>query len=270
MPSRRASSAGTARKSARPWRPQDDLPDRAVSCAGVLPGSDGPIPPRPHQVVQSLVHDAATGFPRANRYRARRLPRALDHAGGGSGRECGGADLVGRVLRLAQPSFEIFYTILAPAPAQGAGGGASARPRLAASRALRRCPCPVRSRPWRAISATRARSRGRVTGRPSTSPSAGARSRAAAAREPREPDVHAAARFGSTLPPYYVPALPICRDRGPTDGSRVEGDYINLGTLVLRGQTGHGRLDISGKTSNPSASSASDEENEDHETPAAA
>jgi hypothetical protein len=29
------------------------------------------------------------------------------------------------------------------------------------------------------------------------------------------------------------------------DGSRVEGDYINLGTLVLRGQTTEGRLDIS-------------------------
>ena len=29
------------------------------------------------------------------------------------------------------------------------------------------------------------------------------------------------------------------------DGSRVEGDYVNLGTLVLRGRTSGGRLDIS-------------------------
>ncbi|HKZ04082.1 MAG TPA: hypothetical protein VJU81_01310 [Methylomirabilota bacterium] len=29
-----------------------------------------------------------------------------------------------------------------------------------------------------------------------------------------------------------------------TDGSRVEADYINLGTLVLRGQTASGRLDL--------------------------
>ena len=29
-----------------------------------------------------------------------------------------------------------------------------------------------------------------------------------------------------------------------TDGSRVEGDYINLGTTVLRGMTGQGRAEI--------------------------
>ena len=29
-----------------------------------------------------------------------------------------------------------------------------------------------------------------------------------------------------------------------TDGSRVDGDYVNLGTVVLRGQTPEGRVDI--------------------------
>ena len=49
----------------------------------------------------------------------------------------------------------------------------------------------------------------------------------------------------STLPPYIVnqhfryTAIVML-----TDGSRVEADYINLGTLVLRGQTNEGRLDF--------------------------
>jgi hypothetical protein len=51
---------------------------------------------------------------------------------------------------------------------------------------------------------------------------------------------------GSTLPPYYVRRhFRYAATAVLTDGSRVEGDYINLGTLVLRGQTGQGRLDIS-------------------------
>ena len=28
------------------------------------------------------------------------------------------------------------------------------------------------------------------------------------------------------------------------DGSRVEGDYVNLGTTFLRGRAGQGRVDI--------------------------
>ena len=51
---------------------------------------------------------------------------------------------------------------------------------------------------------------------------------------------------GSTLPPYYVRRhFRYAATAVLTDGSRMEGDYINLGTLILRGQTAHGRLDIS-------------------------
>jgi hypothetical protein len=51
---------------------------------------------------------------------------------------------------------------------------------------------------------------------------------------------------GSTLPPYFVSRhVRYGATATLTDGSRVEGDYVNFGTLVLRGQTGEGRVDIS-------------------------
>jgi hypothetical protein len=49
----------------------------------------------------------------------------------------------------------------------------------------------------------------------------------------------------STLPPYVVPehyrysAIAVLND-----GSRIEADYVNLGTTFLRGRTAHGRVDI--------------------------
>jgi hypothetical protein len=49
----------------------------------------------------------------------------------------------------------------------------------------------------------------------------------------------------STLPPYYMAghfrytAVAVL-----TDGTQFDADYINLGTLVLRGQMGDGRLDL--------------------------
>ena len=66
------------------------------------------------------------------RYRARRLPRALDHAGGGSGRESAEVRTwSGESWRLAQPSFEIFYVQHRHRP--GRRWRCLARPRLAAS-----------------------------------------------------------------------------------------------------------------------------------------
>lgn len=49
----------------------------------------------------------------------------------------------------------------------------------------------------------------------------------------------------STLPPYvasqhYRYAATAVLD----DGSRIEGDYVNLGTTFLRGRTAHGTVDI--------------------------
>jgi len=50
----------------------------------------------------------------------------------------------------------------------------------------------------------------------------------------------------SSLPPYYASRhFRYAATAVLTDGSRVEGDYVNLGTLILRGQTAEGRLDIS-------------------------
>ena len=81
----------------------------------------------------------------------------------------------GESWRLAQPSLEIFYTI--PAPAKGGGDGSYGAP-------PRPAPPPAPSQlsmsgPLLALeaSSTRAPSRGRVTARPSTSPSVAARSR---------------------------------------------------------------------------------------------
>jgi hypothetical protein len=49
----------------------------------------------------------------------------------------------------------------------------------------------------------------------------------------------------STLPPYYVNRhFRYGATAVLTDGSRVEADYVNLGTLVLRGQTADGRVDL--------------------------
>lgn len=49
----------------------------------------------------------------------------------------------------------------------------------------------------------------------------------------------------STLPPYYSGRhFRYTATAVLTDGSQVDADYVNLGTLVLRGQTGEGRLDL--------------------------
>ena len=50
---------------------------------------------------------------------------------------------------------------------------------------------------------------------------------------------------GSSLPPYVSPthqrygATAIL-----TDGSRIDADYLNFGTAVLRGMTPQGRVDV--------------------------
>jgi hypothetical protein len=49
----------------------------------------------------------------------------------------------------------------------------------------------------------------------------------------------------STLPPYLAPAhYRYAATALLADGSRVEGDYVNLGTTILRGTTPQGRVDI--------------------------
>jgi hypothetical protein len=49
----------------------------------------------------------------------------------------------------------------------------------------------------------------------------------------------------STLPPYVAPThFRYAASALLTDGSRVEGDYVNLGTAILRGLTSQGRVEI--------------------------
>ncbi len=49
----------------------------------------------------------------------------------------------------------------------------------------------------------------------------------------------------STLPPYLAPSDIHYRATAQlTDGTRVEGDYVNLGNALLRGSTPEGRVEI--------------------------
>jgi hypothetical protein len=50
---------------------------------------------------------------------------------------------------------------------------------------------------------------------------------------------------GSGLPPYVAPThYRYVATATLTDGSRIEADYLNFGTAVLRGMTPQGRVDI--------------------------
>jgi hypothetical protein len=153
----------------------------------------------------------------------------------------------GESWRLAQPSFEIFYTI--PAPSQQNGGGNSygappppgaapgSQSQLSLSGSLLSLqnffdsgPDPRQGHRQAEYITIR---RGAVESR---LPLAGIASLTFTRQ-------HVS---GSTLPPYYVRRhFRYAATAVLTDGSRVEGDYVNLGTLTLRGQTAHGRLDIS-------------------------
>lgn len=49
----------------------------------------------------------------------------------------------------------------------------------------------------------------------------------------------------STLPPYVAPEhYRYSATAVLNDGSRIEADYVSLGTTFLRGRTAHGRVDI--------------------------
>src|SRR5262249_31836353 len=50
---------------------------------------------------------------------------------------------------------------------------------------------------------------------------------------------------GSSLPPYVSPTHQrYGATAGLTGGSRIEADYLNFGTAVLRGMTPQGRVDV--------------------------
>ena len=151
----------------------------------------------------------------------------------------------GQSWRLAQPSLEIFYTI--PAPTKGAtasygaapagGAGTAGKSSLSMSGSVQALESffdsgaePRQGRRQAEYITIR---RGAVETR---LPLASITS-LTFTRQPVS---------NSSLPPYLVSRhFRYAATAVMTDGSRLEGDYINLGTLILRGQTAEGRLDIS-------------------------
>ena len=150
----------------------------------------------------------------------------------------------GQSWRLAQPSLEIFYTI--PAPPKGAAdsygapppaGGAAGKSSLSMSGPLQALESFLDTGPGPRQGHRQAEyitiRRGAVESR---LPLASITS-LTFTRQPVS---------GSSLPPYFAGRhFRYAATAVMADGSRVEGDYINLGTLTLRGQTAEGRLDIS-------------------------
>ena len=149
----------------------------------------------------------------------------------------------GQSWRLAQPSLEVFYTIPAPpkggtdSSAPGAAAGSSSKSSLSMTGSLGALesffdagPGPRQGHRQADYITLR---RGAVETR---LPIASVTSLTFT----RQPVA------GSGLPPYFVRRhIRYGATATLTDGSRVEGDYVNFGTLVLRGQTADGRVDIS-------------------------
>jgi hypothetical protein len=153
----------------------------------------------------------------------------------------------GQSWRLAQPSLEVFYTIPVPAkggpadtygaPQASAGGAAASKSSLSMSGPLAALETFFDSGPGPRHGHRQAEyiiiRRGPVETQLSVS-------NIASLTFTRQ------LVTGSHLPPYYVNRhFRYAATAVMNDGSRVEGDYVNLGTLVLRGQTSEGRLDIS-------------------------
>jgi hypothetical protein len=158
----------------------------------------------------------------------------------------------GQSLRLSQPSLEVFYTIVPRE--EGPGGpevpGASAAPGSMGSgassgsligtevsgsiRNLSRLfrdkgPQPLQgNRQAETVSITQAGVERRIP-----------------LETIRDLAFKRARVSNSTLPPYIAPThFKYAASLLLNDGSRVDGDYVNLGTAILRGLTSEGRVDI--------------------------
>jgi hypothetical protein len=146
----------------------------------------------------------------------------------------------GHTYQLTEPSLEVLYTIVVPkkdegaaGPAEGAATTGARAPMLFGSASsigqfLDKQPEPLHGhRQSETITLRQARSEVRL------------------ALASVDALVFARQAARSTLPPYVVPdhyrySVIAVLD----DGSRVEGDYVNLGTTFLRGRTAQGRVDI--------------------------
>ena len=147
----------------------------------------------------------------------------------------------GQSWRLAQPSLEVFYTI--PAAPKGAADSVSApgpgggKTSLSMTGPLQALESFFDSGPGPRQGHRQAEY---ITIRRGTVETRLALASVTSLTFTRQPV------SGSTLPPYFVSRhVRYAATVLMTDGSRVEADYINLGTMVLRGQTAEGRVDIS-------------------------
>lgn len=154
----------------------------------------------------------------------------------------------GQSWRLARPSFEVFYTIV-PKAEEGAG---ASLPRLGAPAPFgERSPLSPGAQPSGLT---------QMTGPPADKepePKQGHAEREFLTLRQGESEIRvpvisiASLLFSrrpiprSPLPPYVAPAhFRYSATLVLVDGSRVEGDYVNLGTTVLRGTTPQGRVEI--------------------------
>jgi hypothetical protein len=145
----------------------------------------------------------------------------------------------GQVYQLADPSLEVLYTIMVPRKEEGPGPSETApttgarTPMLfgsagAISQFLDKQPDPLQGH--RQSETITLRKDGAEIRVPLASVNA-----LSFARQPAR----------STLPPYVASEhYRYSATAVLADGSRIDGDYVSLGTAVLRGRTAHGRVDI--------------------------
>ncbi len=132
----------------------------------------------------------------------------------------------GESWRLMQPSFEVFYTIL---PKGKAGGGSNGMQSPGSSVGISEGQAPMQGHKRKeAVIFFREGAEMQI-------PLARIKS-LQFFRQPVEK---------SLLPPYVAAThFRYFATAVLVDGSRVEGDYVNLGTMVLRGMTPQGRVDV--------------------------
>lgn len=157
----------------------------------------------------------------------------------------------GQAWRLSQPYFEVFYTVIPPskdggapaaAPAGGGGYGSGMSAGSGSSQGIVFGSVKDLSGLFAPLGPQPIDGRSRVEAILFVRDGAETRvqvERIATLAFSRKPVAD------STLPPYIAPTHFRHGAAAVTiDGTRLEADYVNLGTMVLRGMTPHGRVDI--------------------------
>jgi hypothetical protein len=164
----------------------------------------------------------------------------------------------GQSLQLSQPSFEVFYTIVPREEGPGGGGGGGGYPGAAAggSPGAMGSGTSTGSLVGTEISGS-IRNLSRLFRDKGPEPLQGNRQAVTVSltqagverRIPLEAIKDLAFRrvqvSDSTLPPYVAPThFRYAASAVLTDGSRIDGDYVNLGSAMLRGLTPQGRVEV--------------------------